>query len=351
MVVVRMVSQIFLTVTLVVLSRTMGRSASSAQLSFPLSRTDFAHTSTWQSDDVAASFPVDEHRGCPFPGPTNAPILVLPLLTVLHTVLMPKPMCHRDLSPSVDHTCRWLWPTWVAPAADLGHLQPVHDFLVNSASPLVTTVIFNSSSLFFSVSSPKSNSSFVVDFNFLPHHRLIGLFNFRLNIYSAQTVPATRLNATHNSFLDFARSVVTVHDSGDISSCTTTGTSTTRSRNCTRWISTVFITVWMVGIWRCTTTVTSTVGSMIRSEARVAIHLRNHAASTLPWRRCGADCALALARADKNCAVSTLQRPPNFGCHYNQAYPTTFARQLQVRGLLPSSRPLRCNSVVVGGPL
>ena len=95
------------------------------------------------------------NRGCPFPGPTNAPILVLPLLTVLHTVLMPKPMCHRDLSPSVDHTCRWLWPTWVAPAADLRHLQPVHDFLVNSASPLVTTVIFNSSSLFFSFSSPK----------------------------------------------------------------------------------------------------------------------------------------------------------------------------------------------------
>ena len=45
-------------------------------------------------------------------------------------------------------------------------------------------------------------------------------------------------------------------------------------------------------------------------QARVALHLRNHAASTLPWRRCGADCALALARADKNCAVSTLQRPP-----------------------------------------
>ena len=45
-------------------------------------------------------------------------------------------------------------------------------------------------------------------------------------------------------------------------------------------------------------------------QARVALHLRNHAASTLPWRRCGADCALALARADKNCAVSALQRPP-----------------------------------------
>ena len=44
-------------------------------------------------------------------------------------------------------------------------------------------------------------------------------------------------------------------------------------------------------------------------QARVGLHLRNHAASTLPWRRCGADCALALARADKNCAVSTLQRP------------------------------------------
>ena len=32
--------------------------------------------------------------------------------------------------------------------------------------------------------------------------------------------------------------------------------------------------------------------------------------STCARKRCGADCALALARADKNCAVSTLQRPP-----------------------------------------
>ena len=105
-------------------------------------------------------------------------------------------MCHRDHTPSVDHTCRGLRPTWVAHATDFGHLQPVHDFLMNSASPLVTMVIFSSPSLFFSSSSPKSNSSFVVDFSFLPHHRLIGLFTFRLNMYSAQAVSVTRLNTT-----------------------------------------------------------------------------------------------------------------------------------------------------------
>ena len=99
-------------------------------------------------------------------------------------------------------------PTWVAPATDFGHLQPVHDFLMNSASPLVTMVIFSSSSLFCSSSSPKSNSSFVVDFSFLPHHRLYGLFTFRLNMYSAQAVPATRLNTTQ--FISGFRSVITV---------------------------------------------------------------------------------------------------------------------------------------------
>ena len=60
-------------------------------------------------------------------------------------------------------------------------------------------------------------------------------------------------------------------------------------------------------------------------QARVALH---YAASTLPWRRCGADCALALARADKNCGLDA-PTTTNFGCQYNQACPTTFAGQLR----------------------
>ena len=41
------------------------------------------------------------------------------------------------------------------------HLHAVHDFLTYSASPPVTMMTFSSSSLFFSSSSPRSNSSFV----------------------------------------------------------------------------------------------------------------------------------------------------------------------------------------------
>ena len=65
-----------------------------------------------------------------------------------------------------------------------------------SAFPMVTMITFNSSSLFFSSSSPRSNSSLVVAFSFLPYHRLIGLLTFRLNMYSAQAVLGTRLNTT-----------------------------------------------------------------------------------------------------------------------------------------------------------
>ena len=48
----------------------------------------------------------------------------------------------------------------------------------------------------------------------------------------------------------------------------TTGTSTTQSRNCTCRTFTVIRTVWMVGAWRCFTTGTPTIRSMIRFEIR-----------------------------------------------------------------------------------
>ena len=76
-------------------------------------------------------------------------------------------------SPSVKHTCRGFWSTWIAQTTNsLCHFYAVHDFLMYSASPSTTMITFSSSSLFFSSSSPRSDPSFVVDSRFLPPHSM-----------------------------------------------------------------------------------------------------------------------------------------------------------------------------------
>ena len=164
--------------------------------------------------------------------------------------------------PSVDHTCRGLRPTWVAPATDFGHLQPLHDFLMNSVSTLVTKVIFSSSSLFFSSSSPKSNSSLRCGFQLSSTSPSHWSFHF-----SAQHVLGT-------SCACYTAEYHTIHFwtlHGRLLPCTTLATSPAASQQARQPLDQGIAlvgsplsstTVWMVGIWRCTTTLPSTTLAM-----------------------------------------------------------------------------------------
>ena len=81
----------------------------------------------------------------------------------------------------------------------------------------------------------------------------------------APTISQHGVNIRHTGQITMAWSLSIQHVLGTCRYITT-GTSTTRSRNYTCGISTVFRTVWMAGTWRCITTGTSTIRSMIRSE-------------------------------------------------------------------------------------